>query len=186
VAAVVKHNLGLVLAEAAQLEEAERLERQALEAFAAHRVTRSEALSRAYLALIAHDRGDLETAEREARGALPAMARYPSTNAHGHAILARVLLSKGRVDEAVFAATRAMSLLHSVGFMHEGEGRARLVHAEALHAAGRPDEAAVAIRDARDFVDQRVGTIPDEALRAVARGAREHARIIALSTEWLA
>ena len=79
--------------------------------------------------------------------------------------LARALLAQGRTGEALPIAREAFATLESLGMIEEGESLVRLVHAEALRAAGLEAEFAVAIAQARAHLLARAAKISDPEWR---------------------
>jgi hypothetical protein len=77
-----------------------------------------------------------------------------------------------------------MALAAEHGGIDEGEAFARLVHAEALDAVGRGEEAHAALMVARERLLARAAKINDPALREGSlRDVPEHARTLALTDE---
>jgi tetratricopeptide (TPR) repeat protein len=185
-AATARHKLGLALALGGALDEARAAEVAAVEAFRAQGHRRLEGAARVYLATVHLLAGDLERADREARLADDLLRRIPPAHAHAMATLARVCLARGRVDEALMAAREAMAILDALHALDEGEPLVRLVHAEALHAAGDVEGARERIAAARDLVKARAARISDLGLRtSFLTRVPEHARTLALAAEWL-
>jgi tetratricopeptide (TPR) repeat protein len=162
VVATSKHNLGRALHRQGRLDEAERIEREAIAMFVAQGDRRLESASRFYLGEIVSARGEHAAGEIELRKAL-AMALPPSRPAC-LAGLAAHLLARGRIDEAVDAATEAYELLERLGGVEEGESQVRLVYALCLDAAGDPG-AVIAAQRAHDRLLSRAAKITDPAWR---------------------
>jgi tetratricopeptide (TPR) repeat protein len=182
VAATAKHDLGLVLGRRGQLAEGLAIEADAALAFQAHKDMRMEGASRNYLALLRLAAGDPSAAEREALAAISLLAGSAPMRAHALAALAEARLRTGRGDEALAASDEAMTLLTTLGGIDEGESYLRLVHAEALHAAGRIPEARAAIGVARDKLLARAARIEDPARSATFLSAvPENARTLRLA-----
>jgi tetratricopeptide (TPR) repeat protein len=163
---MARHNLGRVLARLGRIDEARRVEREAALAFGERGDVRMEGGSRVYLAAILAQGDDVALAEEEARNAVALLADVPTLMPYALARLGRILLETGRVDEALEMAERSRDAAKALGAVEEGEALVRLVHARALHAAGRSDEARDAIREARARVEERAGHIGDATLRA--------------------
>src|SRR5262249_14418540 len=147
-ATVAKHNLGMVLARLGALEAAETTEREALEAFRTKGDRRMEGRSRIFLAEIFLLGGDLDHATNEAEAAVKTLSVAPPARAHALAVSAQVKLARGDTERALAEALEADAILQQV-VLDEGEATVRLVHAEALFAAGRLDEARSSITTAR-------------------------------------
>lgn len=182
VAATARHNLGLALGRLGRFEEASRMERAAVEAFARSGNRRMEGASCEYLALIHLEAGDAAEAEVQARRAL-ALARdpvlLPLNEAESLAILARALIAQGRVDEALGAAEAGLEGLERLGGIDDGEAIIRLAWAEALTAAGRADEAEAAFEAARARLRRRAERIKDpSARRSFLEHVPENARTL--------
>jgi tetratricopeptide (TPR) repeat protein len=160
-----KHNLGLALARMGRLDEASDVEKDAVRQAIAQGDPRIEGGSRLYLAMIHEERGELEDAEHEARTAMDAARAIPPTRAVACGVLAKVLLARGRNDEALEAASEAMGLLESLGGLEEGESLVRLVHAEALYATGDREGARIALEAAAQRLTERASKLRDPELR---------------------
>ena len=175
-------NLGHVLAHRDQLAEARRVELRAIEGFRALGDPRMEGVARMYLAEIAYISSDLDVAEQEGRAAVAALEVAPPLRAAALAVLARVLLGLGRIDEALTTAREAHQILESLGGIEEGESLVRLVHAEALAASGEQLAFSLAIQSARERLLARADKISDAVWRArFLDGVRDNARTIELS-----
>jgi len=183
--ATAKHNLGMVLARIGAFGEAQQVENEAMEAFQTKGDRRMEGRSRIFLAEIFLLAGDLDAANREATTAVKTLSVAPPAKAHALAVAAQVQLARGDSDAALRDATEADKLLQQVGVLDEGEAVVRLVHAEALHAAGQLEEARTAITAARDRLLERAERIRDEALRrSFLEQVPENARTLALAHQW--
>jgi tetratricopeptide (TPR) repeat protein len=158
-------NLGRVLAYLGRLEEARSLEQRAADIFKGLGDPRMEGASLSYLAEIELFAGDLDLAEQKARAAVAKLDVAPPTQATAMAVLSRVLLRRGRVEEALREARLSFATLEVLGALEEGESLVRLVLAEALEAAGERSELVQAIGSARDRLLTRAAKISDEAWR---------------------
>ena len=182
VAAAARNNLGMALARRGALDDALRLEREAIAAAVTQRDRRLEAGSRTYLAHILAWQGDFAGAAREASAAVELLSLAPPLRAAALAILGHVLLLQGRIAEALAATREAMSLLQALGGLEEGESFVRLVHAEALHAAGDTVFAGVALQTARARLLERAAKISVPAWRETfLTRVPENARTLALA-----
>jgi tetratricopeptide (TPR) repeat protein len=179
---MAKHNFGRVLERLGELEEAAHIERACVDAFAARGDGRMEGGSQIYLASILVALGRLDDAEAATTRALALLEDVATLHPYALAAHARVLLARGRVDEAVEAAERAHDAMQALGAVEEGEALIRLVHAEALLAGGRVDDARAALAEATRRVDERAARIADPALReSFVTRVPENARTVALS-----
>lgn len=95
-------------------------------------------------ALLAADRVDDALAQIDV--AMPLLRDTPSFQALAHAVLARARLRRGDVAGACAAAEQAVAL-SARGVAAFAAALPALAHAEALDAAGRPDEARAALRE---------------------------------------
>jgi tetratricopeptide (TPR) repeat protein len=128
--------------------------------------------------------GDLEGAERDAIAGGNLASAGTTDHARAHARLAQVLLARGRIAEALAMAAEALALRDRHGMMHDYEGDlVGLVHAEALHASGRLDEASAAITAAQARLMARVLGVRLE-FRAGILALPEAARIVADFQAW--
>ncbi|MBI2395752.1 MAG: protein kinase [Deltaproteobacteria bacterium] len=183
--ATAKHNLGMVLARLGAYDEARAIETEALDAFRTRGDRRMEGRSRIFLAEISLLAGDLEGATREAQTAVKTLSVAPPAKAHALAVAAQVELARGDHEGALADALEADRLLQKIGALDEGEAVVRLVHAEALHAAGRFADACAAIDAARRRLLERAGKIRDESLRrSFLEQVPENARTLALAAVW--
>jgi eukaryotic-like serine/threonine-protein kinase len=158
-------NLGYVVAMRGRTTEGAALESASVESFVAQKLPRMEAGGRAYLSLILSIAGDPEGAETQAARAVEIARSLPPTRAWALSVLARARLARKDVAGALEAATDAMNILTPLGGVEAGEALIRLTHAEALEAAGRREEAVVAIRAAKERLLARGAAISHVELR---------------------
>jgi tetratricopeptide (TPR) repeat protein len=176
----VQQNLGHALAHVGRLDEARRLQEDALEGFRSQGNVRFEGISHTYLARIALLSGDADEAERQARLAAELLTVAPPSRAVALALLARALLARGNAAEALAPAAEAFAQLEATGGLEEGEALVRLVHAEALDAAGQPGEAGAARAAAHARLLERAARIRDPDIRErFLRQVPEHAATLA-------
>ena len=101
-------------------------------------------------------------------------------------VLSHVLLMRGKKDDALSAALEGKRLFDQTGGVVDGESLFRLAYAEALHAAGRTDDARAAIDDARRRLHERADRIEDPRWRRqFLEEIREHARTLECARLWL-
>ncbi len=186
VVATAWHNLGLVLARCGQHESAREMEQRSISALNAEGDVRLEGAAHAYLALILRAAGDVEGAEAEARVATELLDAFPPVLILAYATLAEALLAQRRVDEALTASRRGMGhLLGLGGEAEEGESQLRLVHAQALRAAGDHVGACATISAARDRLLHRASRMTDANFRAgFLSDVPENSRTLALAAAW--
>jgi eukaryotic-like serine/threonine-protein kinase len=131
-----------------------------------------------YLADFLLDEGDLARAEAEARAAIELLDVTIRTQAT--AVLARILLRRGAIAEALEHATAARRHLEQKSIF-EGEATVRLVHAEALQASGDHAGAREAVTAANDRLRERAARIDSGFRRKFLEEIPDHARTIALA-----
>jgi len=178
--AAARHNLGMVLAYRGEHAAGEREELAALQVLASGSDDRLAGASRVYLAMILEMAGDFERAEAIARDAVATLGALPPLRSRALAVLARVVLRRGRAVEAERISDEAMRVLEVAGV----EGGARYVHLvriEALLAVGRRDEADALLRAAKRGIDEAAARIADPELRALFLSSPDNARIVDLS-----
>jgi tetratricopeptide (TPR) repeat protein len=166
VSALARQNLGPALGRQGKVTAALAIEQEAVDTFASQENRRQEGRARAYLAEILAQSGDLESAEREARTAAQRVATIPPLRAFALAVLAQILLARGRDAAALEAAREGLDLLIATGGMEEGESLLRLVYAESLAAVGHEAAAVDAIDVAHQRLQARAARISDPAWRA--------------------
>ncbi|HEV8324555.1 MAG TPA: serine/threonine-protein kinase PknK, partial [Myxococcota bacterium] len=182
VAASARHNRGLALFRLGRLEEACAVESAAVESLAAQGGRRLAGGSRMYLASILLAAGQAERAEQEARAASQVLADVPTLRPYALGVLAQVLLATGRSAEALAACGEALSAINAGEAVEAGEPLVRLVHAEALRAAGQPAAARDALTAAAAQLQARAARLADPATRrAFLEQIPEHARTLALA-----
>ncbi|UQA63202.1 hypothetical protein [Polyangium aurulentum] len=130
--------------------------------------------------------GDLEEAEREALLSVELLSIMPVDQMAATATLAVIRLARGHVASALETAERAMAAYEARKAFGFRGSFARLVHAEALHAAGDLARAREAIGVARDRLRANADKIDDPALhRSFLQSVPENARTLALARAWL-
>ncbi|MEO8704370.1 MAG: protein kinase [Kofleriaceae bacterium] len=179
VVATAKHNLGRALQRRGSLDEALAVETEAFEMFHDHGDRRLAGATRIYLSYILLDRGDVDRAETELRLAYET-AQAP-VRPQILASLARVLLVRGRLVEAVAAARDAAAALAQIGGVEEGEALVRLMLAEALVATGDRAAGLAAARAAYARLLERAARISDpDWRRSFLERVPENARTVEL------
>jgi tetratricopeptide (TPR) repeat protein len=185
IAGVARQNLGLVLAHSGALQEARAVEERGIETAHASGDALMTACGHAYLAEILTIGRNYEAAERAARMAVTLVGdRDHEVRAIAQAALARVLLATHRAPEGLAASEKAFALLPVVGSVG-AEAPVRLVHAEALRAAGREEAAREVLRVARDRLVERAAKIASASMRSTFLAqVPANARTMTLATEW--
>jgi tetratricopeptide (TPR) repeat protein len=120
----------------------------------------------AHLAALEHLDGDGDAEEAAAREAAELLHVSPGLEAWALGLWARALAARGRADEALDKAERAMATLERLGGMLQGEALPPLALAVARDAAGDADGAAAAIADARARLEVRAERIANADWRA--------------------
>jgi tetratricopeptide (TPR) repeat protein len=178
--AATRANLAFALAHLGQLDEARALIDLAVRTPSGDRLTDAE--GHIYEAWILARAGDLDAAEAAARRAVAIAAHVPRRSPYALAILAEVLVNRGRVAEALAEAQRAVSQLDPSSIMELGHLTARLALAEALEASGDRDAARAAIAVARAELLRAADSITDPAWRqSFLEHVPENARVLALA-----
>lgn len=97
------------------------------------------------------------------------------------AVLARAVLASGEREAALAHAEEAARAL-ATHALEEGEALVQLVHAEALLAGGREDEARERAREAAARLEERAAKIADRGWRdAFLHRVPSHARLLTLA-----
>jgi hypothetical protein len=175
---VIRLNLALV-AHRLGATDAPTTARAVAEHFAAHGNKRLEGSARAYLSGMLVDRAELADARREAESALELGAAHPQVVVLAATALAREALAVGDVARALASTTRGMALLDAI--VDEGEAELRLVHGEALRAAGRRDEARACIAELRARLETTAASLGEDAAGFLRIPA--HMRTLVLAKE---
>ncbi|WP_437595124.1 protein kinase domain-containing protein [Sorangium sp. So ce1000] len=165
------------------LAEAERLVREIV----AQADPGLEGRGRQLLACALYGSGDLASAAREAEASLRLPSMYISLQrAETLATLAAVRLAEGRTAEALAAAREAMGSAEPPPVRAIQEPFIRLVHIDALTAAGEHDAARAALVLARGRLLSTAARIGDPALqRSFLEGVPDNARTLRLAEERL-
>jgi eukaryotic-like serine/threonine-protein kinase len=183
VATVARYNLGLTLAYLGKFADAEAIEREAFAELIAAGDRRLGTSAQSYLMRI------LAAAGRGAEAAALGDGGAPGLGTTGSDLLwigayALALLAAGRVAEALPVALQARRRLEEIGTIEEGESVIRLVHVEALLAAGESDQARAALVEAHTRVRERASRLADPAWRAsFLERVPENARLLVLARE---
>jgi len=132
------------------------------------------------------DTGDFDGAEREAVTLLGEASAPPSAEAGALITLARVALHRRQPSDALAFAERGWKASASGVRWLQNESLLHLVRAEALRTLGRAQDAADAIREARDRILGVAATLDDPELRAsYVTKVAANARTLQLAREWL-
>ncbi|AUX44360.1 uncharacterized protein SOCE26_058240 [Sorangium cellulosum] len=172
-----------VLADSGQLDEAARQAALFMAAAAGRDAPFDEGLARWVLAGVRLRAGDPAGAEVEARAASALLSRVPYFARPALATVAAAELAQGRAAEALATAGDVLARYEALGGPGSfKEAFARLVHVEALRAAGDHEAAGAALRKACDRLVEQSRRIDDAALRrSFLEGVPENARIFQLT-----
>ena len=177
-----KQHLAVVHLRLGRLESAHRYAVEALEIGRASPDPVARGSMRCYLGLVLAARGDDVGAVASLREAIDLFSSTPAIRAYPTAELARILLSEGKLVEALANAETAMDVVAATGPAEEGDAVIRLAHVEALMANGRRDEAMTALGRATRRLLERADRISDAALKdSFLRRVPEHAETLALA-----
>jgi len=178
--------LARALGYAADPAEARQLYADAVALFVAAGNRHWEGSTRVWIARSMLESGDTGGAEEEAHAAVALLASSPPVRAGALATLAQCYLAQGRSRDALSAALEARTLAEEAGVSSDLEAYVLLAHAESLRAAGRRDEAKVALVIARARLEARAASLDDERLRAsFLEDVPENARTMALGKAWV-
>jgi ATP/maltotriose-dependent transcriptional regulator MalT len=177
--ALARLNLGVALACTGSLEEGIQVETLAISEFESQLDIRLEATARSALSQMFLDQGDLARAEQEVRRALTVASHHKPARASALTMLAQLLISQERFNEALEATGEGMGILAQTP-MEERESLLRVCHAEALWRLGFADEARKELRDAADLLDAELQRIDAPELRETFRSIPEHRRTFEL------
>ncbi len=132
------------------------------------------------------DIGDFDGAEREAVDLLGEPSVPSSCEAGALIALAMVALHRGQPSDALAFAERGWKASASGVRWLQSESKLNLVRAEALRTLGRTQDAADAIREARERILGIAATLDDPGLRAsYVTKVAANARTLQLAREWL-
>ncbi len=163
VVAYALQNLGNVLRSLGRLQEAREQERRATSIGESIGDKRIEGASRAYGALMMLELGDASGAETQCRAAIDSLARNPPLIGFAKAVLARALLARGVLDEALVASGDALQIVHDG--VEDGETFIRLARIETLEACGHLDAARSLALESEGRLLTRAARIQDAALQ---------------------
>jgi len=90
--------------------------------------------------------------------------------------------SRAAIEEALAVALASRAMIDELGGVDEGEALIRLVHARALEANGRDEEAMVAARSAAGWLADRQSRItPETARESFMRRVPDNVALAALA-----
>jgi tetratricopeptide (TPR) repeat protein len=183
-----RFGLAWMLADKGALEEARLPAVALIEYGQAQQLPLDEGRGRWVLGEVLRRAGDLSRAEAEIQAALALLAVVAPLDQPGVlATLSALRLAQGRAPEALGAAEEALSRYQAIGACGLFRGAfIRLIHAEALHAAGHEERARGAILAAREHLLAIAAKIGDPAYRAsFLENVPENARTLSLPGAWL-
>jgi hypothetical protein len=133
-------------------------------------------LARAALAIVWTDEGALDAAEVAAREALRILAGAPAGLPLACALLGRILLAQGRLQDAEVAVNQGLAQLAVQGGAGLLDTKLHLVSGELWRALGQATAAREAFERARRALAQHAAQIPESAARQrFLDRSREHA-----------
>jgi serine/threonine protein kinase/tetratricopeptide (TPR) repeat protein len=179
-------SLGLAVGRQGRFSEGMEYQRQAIAGFSALGNVVWAGISMVYLALVMRLVGDFEEAETYARKGLAMVESVPSFRAGALAGLARILLDRGKNEEAHQHAKEAWEIYQKLGGLVEAESLLRVTLAETHEAIGDRVSAKDVIREARDRLLLRAERIKIPEWRtSFLEKIRENALTLARAKEWL-
>ncbi len=182
-AAHAKHDLGSPLVRLGKLDEAAALQEEAIASFEAQGDKRLLTSACGYLSWVRMLQGRLSEADSLARRAIDLSPSAP-LKLVSYVYLGSSRLAAGLTDDALAAARAGLDELARAGGAEEGVTALHLLHAEALHALGRTDEARAAVIEAKREVLAKAEKIADPDLQhAFLTRIAENARTLALAAE---
>lgn len=133
-------------------------------------------MARAALAIVWTDEGALETAEAAAREAIRILAQAPAGLPLTCALLGRILLAQGRLEEAAATARDGLAQLAAQGGAGLLDTKLHLVAGQVWRSLGQAAAAQEAFAQARRTLAQHAARIPTDAARQrFLAHSREHA-----------
>ena len=141
------------------------------------------ARSRLSLAFIVS--GDFESAAHEAQSAFDQGSNFSSIHPAIFGVLARIALKRGQPAEALMLVERGLDAEPGGRSLRDGS-ILRLARAVALFELGRPADANLAIREARDRILCIAATLDDPSRLSYLTRIEANARTLDLAREWLA
>jgi serine/threonine protein kinase/tetratricopeptide (TPR) repeat protein len=174
------------LIELGALDDAAAEARMLIETGVTQKSPLDEGRGRWALAEVLRRRGDLDGAERELGAAVGKLGVIPLDCVAAGVSLASLLLARGRALDALRFTRQAMSECESWKAFGIKGSFIRLVHAEALFAAGYEKTARAALAAAQARLLERAAAIDDLAMRrSFLERVPENARTLALACERL-
>ena len=178
---IAQAQLGRAVAQRGNLDEAARLEEQAIAAFDRQGNLRLAGMARVYLARVHLASGQLEAAESAARRAVEVLENALPMQRSALAVLALVHVDQGRPALALEAATRANADLGIDQSLPVGECLVRRSLAEALLASGRHEDAVASARAARARLDVLSRVLDVDRRRQYLVASPDRRRILELA-----
>ncbi len=163
-ATVARYTLARAVAGLGRVAEAKEIYELAIRELREQRQQRMEAMARGHYADLLLREGDPASAELHAREAM-AIDGSPSSRRRSEAALARALVARGRVAEAVPIAERLMEQVHGTEWAELGDVVVRLTAAIVAQASGDQKRYWAAVDEGKALVRARADTIRDPILR---------------------
>jgi tetratricopeptide (TPR) repeat protein len=165
VTVMVLTNLALVRAYNGHLLDARSTALRARSLAAEQGDSRLLGVAESYLSRIADLSENTAEAEAHARNAVEAFAQIPPFQPLGQATLARALLARSRVQEALREIVAANTQMEAQGSAEDGEALVRLTLVDCLLAAGDETGAIAALHTAHARLAARAAHIEDSSMR---------------------
>ncbi len=183
---VAKNNLALTIANLGRIDEALRLESEALAAFVEQGDRRMKGGTFIRMAIIHSIAGHFREAAEAARQAENILPPSSTLHCYASGVLSRALRALGEKAEAARVAKDALARLEeNGGWAEEGEALVRLANIEALDALGERAPAVAALVRARDRLLARAAKFADETMRSCfLERVEEHRATFALAKAW--
>lgn len=180
--ALARQNLGLALAALGSYDEAERVQRAALDEFARGGHKRLEGASQIYLALGSLATAALDVSEEQVRRAVGVLSASPPLLPYALSVRAEIALRRGDAARARVDAVEAMKLIDQLG--GEGEGLTNVLLSAAETALAVGDRAAAAEAAERGVlrVRARAATLKDPELWESFSKVRENVRLLEIAS----
>ncbi|AUX24233.1 protein kinase [Sorangium cellulosum] len=131
-------------------------------------------------------RGEVDAAAEVLDGSDAGTSGLVTVDAMARGLRAKLLLARGRAEEAAREAEQVIALVRGAGVFDARHASLLLTRAEALDAAGEAEAARAALREAREDLLTRAARIEDPAYRrSFLERVPEHARTLLVAREWL-
>jgi tetratricopeptide (TPR) repeat protein len=183
--AIFQQNIGLLRLLQGRYDEAIDYEEKSAPVFEQQGDPRLATFSLVYMARAFAARGELDRAREIALHAVDISEPQPPAHASALAHLAEIELARLEIDVAVEHAAAAYAILEKLGGLEDTESSVRLIHCEALVAAGRAEDAKAPLRAAVASIESRAEKIKVERFRESFVRTPENVRTFDLAAKLL-